>query len=69
MTLAFGIAVTNLTSRFGIVSRKAAMRIATETGYKLVDKSREVGRLLNKEEVEQVFKTLPKRLRPKTLIL
>ena len=38
MSSAFGIAVTNLTSRFGIVSRKAAMRIATETGYKLVDK-------------------------------
>ena len=67
MASAFGIAITNLTSRFGIVSRKAAMRIATETGYKLVDKSREVGRFVNKEEVEQIFGTLPKRLRPKVI--
>ena len=30
----FGIAITNLTSKFGILSRKASIRIATKTGEK-----------------------------------
>ena len=68
MASSFGIAITNLTSKFGILSRKACVRIATETGKKVADKSKEVGRMVNKEEIEQIFaETVPKRCRPKIL--
>ena len=68
MASAFGLAITNLTSKFGILSRKACIRIATETGKKVADKSKEVGRMVNKEEIEQIFaQTVPKRCRPKLL--
>ena len=68
MASSFGIAITNLTSKFGILSRKACIRIATETGKKIADKSKEVGRMVNKEEIEQIFaQTVPKRCRPKLL--
>ena len=68
MASALGIALTNLTSKAGILSRKACMRYAEETGKKLVDKSRELGRNLNQTEVEQVFaEHLPKRCIPKIL--
>ena len=61
----FGIAITELTSRMGVLSRKASMRLAEETGIKLVDKTREVGRALTKGEIEEVFaQNLPKRCRP-----
>lgn len=65
MASVIGLAITNLTSKVGILSRKACMRYAEETGIKLVDKSRQIGRSLNKEEVEQVFaEVLPKKCRP-----
>lgn len=68
MASAFGLAVTNLTSKFGILSRKACIRIATETGKKVADKSKEVGRMVSKEEIEQIFaQTVPKRCRPKLI--
>ena len=68
MVTQLGIAITNLTSKVGILSRKACKRLSIETGKKLVDRSREVGRLLNKEEVESVFtQTLPKKCRPKII--
>ena len=60
-----GVAITELTSRVGLLSRKASMRLAKETGIKLVDKTREVGRALNKGEIEEVFaQNLPKRCKP-----
>ena len=65
---AIGFAITKLTSQFGLLSRKASIRLATETGKKLVDKTNQVGRALNKSEIEDVFvETLPKRCRPKIL--
>lgn len=68
MVTSFGIALTKLTSKAGILSRKAAVRLSTETGKRLVDKSREVGRLLNKEEVELIFEQmLPKKCRPQII--
>ena len=68
MSSAFGLAITNLTSKFGVLSRKACVRIATETGKKVVDKSKEVGRMVNKEEIEQIFaQTVPKKCRPPLL--
>ncbi|MBP3846200.1 hypothetical protein J6I39_00455 [bacterium] len=63
-----GIGITKVTSKFGLISRKASVRLATETGKKLVDKTNQVGRALNKTEIEDVFvQTLPKRCRPKIL--
>lgn len=63
-----GIAVTKLTSRFGILSRKASMRLATETGKRLFDKSQELGRKLEQADIEKVFEeVLPKKCRPKIL--
>ena len=63
---AIGFAVTKLTSQFGLLSRKASIRLATQTGKKLVDKTNQVGRALNKTEIEEVFtETLPRRCRPK----
>lgn len=57
--------IANLSARMGIISRKKAMQLATETGKKLVDKSNELGRIINKQEIEEVFRqTLPKRCRP-----
>lgn len=65
---AFGITITKLTSKLGILSQRASMRLATEMGKKLVDKTNQVGRALNKAEIEDVFvETLPKRCRPKIL--
>ena len=64
----YGVLITKLTSQFGIVSRKAAIRLATETGKKMVDKQNALGRALNGDEIRKVFKqTLPKRCRPKLL--
>lgn len=34
MTIAVGKLVTSVTSKFGVISRKASMRLATETGCK-----------------------------------
>lgn len=68
MASSFGIAVTNITSRLGILSRKACIRLATETGEKAIVKRAELGRNLNKQEVEQLFaEVLPKRCRPKVI--
>ena len=68
MATPLGIAITNLTSKVGILSRRASIRLATETGKKLVDKSREVGRILQPEEIQEVFtQTLPKKCRPKII--
>ena len=65
MASAFGLAITNLTSKFGVLSRKACIRLATETGEKVLAKKGELGRNLNKEELEQVFsEILPKACRP-----
>ena len=55
MSSMLGIAITNLTSKFGVLSRKVSVRLATETGEKALERSRQLGRKLNKEEVEQVF--------------
>ena len=68
MASAFGLAITNFTSRFGVLSRKACIRLATETGEKVLAKKGELGRNLNKEEIEQVFsEILPKACRPKVI--
>ena len=68
MLSSLGITITKLTSKFGILSRKACVRIATEAGTKAVDKSKELGRMLNKKEIEQIFvETVPKKCRPKLL--
>ena len=68
MASAFGLAVTNLTSKFGILSRKACIRLATETGEKALVKRNDLGRNLNKQELEQLFaEALPKRCRPKII--
>jgi hypothetical protein len=64
----YGVLITKLTSRFGIVSRKAAVRLATETGKRIVDTQKTLGRTLNGDEIRNVFKqTLPKRCRPKLI--
>ena len=65
--MSIGKLVTKCISKFGLCSRKAAIRLATETGQKLVDKSVKLGRDLTTKEVETVFETLPKRLRPKII--
>ena len=44
MASAFGLAVTNLTSKFGILSRKACIRHATETGEQALVKRNDLGR-------------------------
>ena len=68
MASSFGLAITNLTSKFGILSRKACIRLAIETGEKAIAKKNELGRNLNKEEVEQLIaEVLPKRCRPKVI--
>ncbi|MCQ2739660.1 MAG: hypothetical protein MJ237_05470 [bacterium] len=69
MVQALSIAVTNLTSKFGIIlSRKAAVRLATNTGKALADKTKSLGRLANKEEIESVFaQTLPRRCTPQII--
>ena len=68
MASSFGIAVTNLTSKFGVLSRKACIRLATETGEKTLAKKLELGRNPNKEEIEQIFaEILPKACRPKII--
>ena len=68
MVSAFGLAVTNLTSKIGLLSRKACIRIATETGEKVLARKVELGRNPNKEEIEQVFaEILPKACRPKVI--
>lgn len=68
MASPFGLAVTNLTSRFGFLSRKACIRLATETGEKVLARKAELGRNLNKQEIEQVFsEIIPKRCRPKVI--
>ena len=68
MTTAIGRLATSVAAKFGVCTRKAAMRLATETGYKLVDESAKLGRGLTIEEIEKVFsQTLPKKLRPKLL--
>ena len=64
----YGILITKLTSRFGIVSRKAAVRLATETGKRIVDTQNTLGRALNSTDIQDVFKqVLPKRCRPKLI--
>lgn len=68
MASSFGIAITNLTSKVGILSRKACIRLATETGEKTLAKKLELGRNPNKEEIEQIFAgILPKACRPKVI--
>ena len=64
-----GKLVTSVATKFGLCTRKAAMRIATETGQKLVDESTRLGRNLNLQEIESVFKQcVPKKIRPKILV-
>ena len=64
----FGKFVTSVTSKFGIVSRKAAMRLATETGMAIVDEGARLGRKLTVDEMASVMRrTLPKRCCPKLL--
>ena len=68
MATLLGLAITNLTSKVGILSRKASIRLATETGEKVLQRKGELGRNLNSEEIEQVFaEVLPKRCRPKII--
>ncbi len=68
MSSSFGIAVTNLTSKLGILSRKACIRLSMETGEKTLAKKLELGRNPNKEELEQIFaEILPKACRPKII--
>ena len=68
MVKALGMALTKLTSRFGVLSKKACVRLATETGYKLVDTTKQIGRPLNIKEIESVFaETLPKKCRPQII--
>ena len=68
MASSFGIAITNLTSKFGLLSRKACIRLATETGEKVLARKGELGRNPNKEEIEQIFaEILPKACRPKVI--
>lgn len=65
---ALGIALTKITSKFGLLSQKACIRLATETGYKLVDTEKQLGRTLNVNEIKSVFEeVLPKKCRPKIL--
>ena len=68
MASALGLVITNLTSKFGVLSRKACIRLATETGEKTLAKKIELGRNPNKEELEQIFaEILPKACRPKVI--
>ena len=68
MATLLGLAITSLTSKAGILSRKASMRLAAETGKKMVDRTKELGRGLNKAEVEEVFaQTLPEKCRPQII--
>ena len=68
MVSAIGKLATSVATKFGLCTRKAAMRLASETGFKLVDESTRLGRNLTPQEIEGVFKqTLPKHLRPKVL--
>ncbi len=68
MVTALGRLATSVAAKFGLCTRKAAIRLASETGCKLVDESARLGRNLNNQEIEAVFKqTLPKKLRPKIL--
>ena len=68
MSSRLGIAITNLTSKFGILSRKASIRLATETGEKVLERKMLLGRNLNKQELEQVFtEVIPKKCRPKII--
>jgi len=68
MATILGIAITNLTSKAGILSRKASIRLATEVGEKVLQRKGELGRNLNAEEIEQVFaEVLPKKCRPKII--
>ena len=55
MASTIGLAITALTSKVGILSRKASIRLATETGEKVLARKGELGRNLNVEEIEQVF--------------
>ena len=65
---AIGFAITNITSKFGLISTKAAKRLATEAGKKLVDRTNELGRELNEADIKEVFeKTLPKCCRPRVI--
>lgn len=60
--------IANLSAKMGIVSRKQAMEMSINTGKKLADKSNSINRLVNLQEIEEVFKqTLPERCRPKIL--
>jgi len=68
MASTIGLAITALTSKVGILSRKASIRLATETGEKVLARKGELGRNLNVEEIEQVFaEVLPKKCRPKII--
>ena len=68
MASSLGLAITNLTSKIGILSRKACIRLATETGERAIAKKAELGRNLNKQDLEQLFaEVLPKRCRPKVI--
>ena len=65
---AIGFAITKITSRFGLLSRKASERLAAETGIKLCNKTNQLGRSINKTEIEEVVaSTIPKRCRPKIM--
>lgn len=64
----FGKFVTSVTSKFGVISRKAAVRLATETGMAIVDEGARLGRKLTVDEMHSVMKaTLPKRCCPNLL--
>lgn len=68
MVSAVGRLVTSFTAKFGICSQEAAVRLATETGQKLIDKSANLGRNLTVSEISDVFASiLPKKLRPQIL--
>ena len=63
-----GRLITAVVTKFGFCSQKAAVRIATETGMKMIDESRRLGRNLNTSEVESIFKAnVPRGIRPKIL--
>ncbi len=66
--MSFGKLVTWGMTRFGFCSRKAAIRLASQTGKKLAEQSAKLGRDLTTDEVQVLFKqTLPKKLRPKII--
>lgn len=68
MVTRIGKLTTAVISKFGFCSQKAAIRLASETGRQMVDKSIKLGRNLTTTEIKEVFnQKLPKKLRPEII--